>query len=264
MKYRVGILGCGWFGLQLAIELIELGYSVKGSTTSRDKIDGFKKVNVEPYLIDLNNLSEAVLVEFLASIDVLVVTIPPIRNQVENIYAANFRKLLKFIEYSDIKQVVMMSSVSVYAPNKEVVTEDSICFSTEVTAKNILEAEQVFWKETSINACIVRLGGLFGKNREPVNYICNKEFFENPELPVNMIHLDDITRFVTELIESKLPIQTIYNLVSPNYASRFDYYRKRAKICGLELPKLGSNNWSQFKKVSGAKATQELNFNYQY
>ena len=35
---KISILGCGWLGLPLAKALIENGFSVKGSTTSTDKL----------------------------------------------------------------------------------------------------------------------------------------------------------------------------------------------------------------------------------
>ena len=36
---RVSVLGCGWLGKPLAISLLDEGYSVKGSTTSEDKLE---------------------------------------------------------------------------------------------------------------------------------------------------------------------------------------------------------------------------------
>ena len=38
MNQRISILGCGWLGLPLAVELISKGYKVNGSTTSMTKV----------------------------------------------------------------------------------------------------------------------------------------------------------------------------------------------------------------------------------
>ena len=35
---KISILGCGWLGLPLAKAIVENGFSVKGSTTSSEKI----------------------------------------------------------------------------------------------------------------------------------------------------------------------------------------------------------------------------------
>ena len=36
---NVGILGCGWLGTPLATSFLDVGFKVKGSTTSVEKID---------------------------------------------------------------------------------------------------------------------------------------------------------------------------------------------------------------------------------
>ena len=45
----ISILGCGWLGLPLARQLIKLGYSVKGSTTSPEKIQILKGSQIDGY-----------------------------------------------------------------------------------------------------------------------------------------------------------------------------------------------------------------------
>ena len=35
---KISILGCGWLGFPLAKSLVEKGFSVKGSTTSENKL----------------------------------------------------------------------------------------------------------------------------------------------------------------------------------------------------------------------------------
>jgi glycerol-3-phosphate dehydrogenase len=36
----ISILGCGWYGTALAVDLIEKGILIKGSTTSTEKMAG--------------------------------------------------------------------------------------------------------------------------------------------------------------------------------------------------------------------------------
>jgi len=47
----ISILGCGWLGLPLAEHFRDAGYSVKGSTTSDDKIELLKGKQIAPFLI---------------------------------------------------------------------------------------------------------------------------------------------------------------------------------------------------------------------
>ena len=72
MKAKVSVLGCGWLGKPLAIELIKNGHAVKGSTTTNEKINELKENGIEPYLIDINELGD--ISDFLNS-SVLVIAI---------------------------------------------------------------------------------------------------------------------------------------------------------------------------------------------
>ena len=50
---KISILGCGWLGFPLAKKLIEIGFEVKGSTTSENKLALLKSNNIEPFLLRL-------------------------------------------------------------------------------------------------------------------------------------------------------------------------------------------------------------------
>ena len=49
---KIGIIGCGWLGLPLAKEFISNNYKVKGSTTTKEKLEILKTEGIEAYLID--------------------------------------------------------------------------------------------------------------------------------------------------------------------------------------------------------------------
>lgn len=264
MTHKIGILGCGWLGFPLAQQLVNLGFDVKGTTTSEAKMESLQHVGIAPYKIDLNKLEAATLDCFLQDIALLIITIPPIRNEVTPTYAANFAKLLPYLTKHNIQKVIMMSSVSLYAPSKLTVTEDSLAYSMEQTAQQILAAEQVLLTAHSINTYILRLGGLFGNDREPVRYICAKDTLENPQLSINMIHLDDIIQFTTALIQEDITTSSVFNIVSPNYKNRIDYYTKRAQACNLTLPPNGDTNTEIEKKVSGNKIAKHTKLTYRY
>lgn len=52
---KISILGCGWLGLPLAKQLIKKGFSVKGSTTSEEKISILKTEGIISFLISLSD-----------------------------------------------------------------------------------------------------------------------------------------------------------------------------------------------------------------
>ena len=45
---KISILGCGWLGFPLAKALLSKGLSVKGSTTSSEKLATLEKAGITP------------------------------------------------------------------------------------------------------------------------------------------------------------------------------------------------------------------------
>lgn len=254
----IGILGCGWLGEALAKTLVNENHTVKGTTTSQNKISALRAKNIIPYVIDLSNDEIPELESFLQDLDLLIIAIPPFRDEPIPTYAENFKKLSGFLN-PDLP-VFMMSSLSVYAPQKTIITEDSNHFSEDTTAKQIRAAEKVL-QSLSKQVTILRLGGLFGTDRHPVAYIAKLPFLNNPDLSINMIHQADIVRFTLFLIE-KEPRDAIYNFVSPAYLNRRFYYTKMSEALALKLPPEGVNDWHLEKKVDGTKIVNQSGLPY--
>ncbi len=261
---NIGILGCGWLGFSLAEELIKENYNVKGTTTTLSKFTILKDNAISPYYIDLQENKIDFLDDFLENIDCLIICIPP-KYQLENFsYKDNFILLIPFLEKHSITKVIFMSSVSVYAPSPNLITEKSRLINQDIKSKQIFDAENLFLNHPSINVSILRLGGLFGLDRKPVKYICAKDELQNPDLPINMVHQYDIIAYTKSIIKKDFESNSIFNLVSNKYHSRLDYYTKQALKENLTLPALGTNNTQLYKKISGDKIVQFTNIEYQY
>lgn len=259
----IGILGCGWLGLHLSQYLLDKQYNIKGSTTSEAKLPELEAVGITPYLVNLQNIKEEQIHSFLTDVDVLVITIPPIRGEASDLYQQSFERLIPYLNQHGIQNVIMMSSVSVYAPQEQEVTEESNAYSNDPTSKQILAAEQVLLQASGLTTYILRLGGLFGPDRKPVRYIVNRGILDNPALPINMIHLRDILQFTAALLAQEFTVTNVFNLVSPLYSNRLDYYTQEAEELGLTLPPLGENDWATYRKISGAKIVQQTGISYQ-
>lgn len=259
----IGILGCGWLGLHLSQHLLDKSFIIKGSTTSTSKLEELKTKGIDPYLVDLQQPNDEQIHAFLQDIDTLIITIPPIRGEESTLYQASFQRLLPYLKQNKVEKVMMMSSVSVYAPSENAITESCTSYSNDPTSRQILAAEEVLFTADGFASCILRLGGLFGPDRKPVRYIVNRGVLDNPALPINMIHLNDIIQFTTALIEQGFTSNTVYNLVSPYYENRLDYYTKEADELGLTLPPLGENDWNTHRKITGTKIVQQTGIDYQ-
>ena len=260
----IGILGYGWLGTNLAKQLLALGYLVKGTTTTPEKLTQLQEQGLTTYQLNLQDQSIDQLDDFLEGLNLLIITIPPFRGETTPTYKKNFDLLLPYLHKHNINKVIMMSSVSVYAAQKELITETNTVYAVEPTAQQIVTAEQTLLQDKKLFPCILRLGGLFGPDRHPVKYICSRDVFDNPNLPINMIHLQDIINYTLAIIKQNWNEPTIYNLVSPLHESRRAYYENQAKELGLELPPLGKDDDTTYRKVDGTKIAQHTNIDYTF
>jgi len=143
---NVSILGCGWLGKPLAISFLEDGFSVKGSTTSEDKIAILEALEIDTHLVNISEFEEYDL--FLES-DILIIAITSKDTD-------GFENLIAQIQESSIQKVIFISSTSVYPRSNKVMTEDAEVINNHplVDCINIIHEiiNQNCWNET-FNAC---------------------------------------------------------------------------------------------------------------
>ncbi|PCH61795.1 MAG: hypothetical protein COC19_04240 [SAR86 cluster bacterium] len=66
LNKEISLLGCGWLGFPLAINLTRKGYNVKGSTTSESKLAKLKSNGIIPFCIHLSQINKG-MSDFLSS-----------------------------------------------------------------------------------------------------------------------------------------------------------------------------------------------------
>ena len=220
MKKTISILGCGWLGKALAIELIKKNYSVKGSTTSSHKINELKSIGIQAHLI---NISEFTLdsSEFLKS-DCLIIAITSKQSD-------DFKQLITLIEHSAIKEIIFVSSTSVYPLNNSVVTEASTIQVTPLS-----KIESLFLDNNKLKTTILRFGGLFGYDRQPGNFFKNDTVIKSPEGYINFIHRDDCIGIIEQLINQGVS-RTILNACSGSHPKRREFYTNEFKKAGKAI-----------------------------
>jgi UDP-N-acetyl-D-mannosaminuronate dehydrogenase len=126
---KISVIGCGWLGLPLAINLIDKGFKVNGSSTSNEKLAALKANAIAPFLVQLGKPNNNSLSDFLKA-DLLIVNVPPGRNNEDvNDYSNKMVELAKAISESTIKKIIFISSTSVYDEINELVDETSMSLS---------------------------------------------------------------------------------------------------------------------------------------
>lgn len=264
----VSILGCGWFGLPLGIRLARSGFNVMGSTTTEEKRELLKKHHIGDFLINFTpGLQSPDRVETFFDTDVLVLTIPPgIRKKG---HASRFRLLmdniLPHICASTLQMLIFISSTSVYADcNKVVGEKEAGTGELSESGKILLETEQLLQSKAEFDTTVLRFGGLYGPGRHPVNYLAGKSGLDNPEAPVNLVHLEDCIR-VTERIIRKQVKNEVFNLVCDEHPSRLRYYTEMARRKGLKKPEFKDvSEQDTWKQVSNRHLKKTLPYQFKY
>ncbi|TRW22778.1 SDR family oxidoreductase [Flavobacterium zepuense] len=260
---QISILGCGWLGLPLAKALLNIGFSVKGSTTSPEKLQILSTANIQPYQITLGeNPEEETIYNFLSGSEVLIINIPPsIMATGSDNYPGKMQQLIPHIVKAGIQKVLFVSATSVYADEDKEVTEETPAKPDTESGRQILQAEEVLQNSPDFKTTILRLGGLFGEERHPIKYLAGRENIANPNAPINLIHLYDCIGISLAILDKEAWGDT-FNGVMPQHPTREDYYCGQAKAMDLPLPKFNHSVPSIGKTILSNKVTDVLGYNF--
>ncbi|MBD1396207.1 SDR family oxidoreductase [Pontibacter sp. JH31] len=261
-KAAISVMGCGWLGLPLARRFAQLGYRVKGSTTTPEKLDNLRQEGIDPYLIDLANASEnqQALRDFLLA-EVLILNIPPkLRSDGGESYLQQMRLLLTFLRASPVSRVLFVSSTSVYQDLNRAVSEEDVFYTEERDPTNaLLLAENMFRDSEDWVCTVVRFGGLVGGSRQPGRFMAGKQNLPNGDAPVNLIHLDDCLNILQRIVEQE-KWGEVYNACADGHPSRRDFYREATRALGLEPPEFADMEETKFKLISSQKLKDDLSY----
>ena len=237
MNNYIGIIGCGWLGLPLAEALVLDGFNVKGSTTAENKLSILNNAGIAPYLISLSeNSIEGDITNFLNGVKTLVLNVPPkLRGTNSENYVAKMQVLYFAIKKSEVKNIVFVSSTSVYGDIDGEVTEKTIPSPTTASGKQLLASENIFKNDPLLQTTIIRFGGLISEDRHPVTMLSKKDNLQNGNMPVNLIHRNDCIRII-ELILKEGTWNVIINGVYPKHPTKKEYYKREAILRDLKPP----------------------------
>jgi nucleoside-diphosphate-sugar epimerase len=259
---KISILGCGWLGFPLAQYLIENDFCVKGSTTSAEKFDLFLENKITPFAINLTeNEIKGEIDTFLHASEVLIIAIPPkLRKSNTENFVSKIQLLIPHIQQSTIQKVLFISSTAVYGENQPVVDENSPTNPETESGKQLLEAEQLL--QSKFSTTIIRFGGLIGPNRNPARFLSGQHNLENPDAPVNLIHLHDCISIIYTILQKQCWGAT-FNAVAPQHPTRKAYYTNKATELGLPLPQFQHTNNSIGKTVHCNALYNLLDYTFQ-
>ena len=251
---QISILGCGWLGFPLAKTLLQNGFTVKGSTTSADKLALLENAGIQAFLISLKaEETQGKAMDFLENSTILIIDIPPkLRGLEKENFVAKIQKLVPFIEQSTVEKLLFISSTSVYSDKEKHITETVLPNPDTESGIQLLASEKLLQSNKSFQTTILRFGGLIGEDRHPIKFLAGRKDVENPEAPINMIHQDDCIGIILKIITTHSWGET-FNAAAPFHPSREDYYIHKAIELGLAAPTFNHEKPSVGKIIDSGK-----------
>lgn len=243
----ITILGAGWLGLSLAKELKNNNYDVLATyRNSMTKYDLYE-ANINAIKLDLtvDDIPNEVFYR-----DIICILIPPSKN--DN-YVQILEKIAKNNKIANLKQVIFISSTSVYEESDLPKDETSSIKENSTIA----QAEKLF--KNLKNSCILRFAGLMGEKRYLAKYY--NDIVENSQAIVNHIHKDDAVGIIEKIITEN--IHGIYNICAPLHPTRQTVIENQCKVLNKKEPSFieGNNHKS---KIITSKIDKKIFYMYKY
>lgn len=265
MRQTIGVMGCGWLGLPLAKSWVQLGVTVRGTTTTTSKCSQLEKVGITAFNVRSTTTSiEGNIGEFLNGLDVLILNVPPkLRRKSSESFVSKMSVLLPYIEQSTVQFVLFISSTSVYGDAQGEVTAKTVPMPTSESGRQLLEAEQVFLKSKKFQTTILRLGGLVGIDRHPITMLSGKSNIKNGNAPINLIHQEDCIGIIQSIVSQSV-WGNIYCAAVDFHPTKKEYYTAVAVKRNLSIPKYTAEKTTQNKKVNSQHLMEDLGYSFRY
>jgi len=215
---NVAIIGCGYVGTAVARHwLEEQGLVVTVTTTTPERVPVLEAMGLRVVLVKGNDLEG--LQSVVENQDTVLLSVGARNSQTyEETYLLTAQTLVSVLKQATtVKQVIYTSSYALYGNRDGAwVDETSPIAPGNGNAEIIAETEQVLLSASSpqMRSCILRLGGIYGKNRELLKIFSRVAGMTRPgngNEPTNWTHLDDIVGAIEFARLNQL--QGIYNLV---------------------------------------------------
>lgn len=248
---QISIVGCGWFGLPFASELVRSGYRVMGSTTSISKREVLEQAGIKPFVLNFpNEAGGEEDADFFRS-EVIFIAIPPKRKEGKaSEYTEKIKSICRNASRGGVKHLVLISSTGVFPNAAREFTESDSPVPDSIASQALLDAESEAKSWKSFSSTIIRFGGLIGEGRNPGRFFAGKEGIENGLAPVNLIHLNDCIGICKAVLD-RSAFGHIFHAVSPQHPTRADFYTRAAARSGFLAPVFKQEllNWKVINSV---------------
>jgi nucleoside-diphosphate-sugar epimerase len=246
---KVAIVGSGYIGTALGVQLLEAGAAVevRATTTSAARLDELASLGFKPYELVLGGTGESRrqgnLVDILRGTALVYFTAAAGGRQnidrYRRIYVEGGRELVNAAAEAGVGRLIYTSSCSVYGQTDGGwVNEQSPTRPSTEHGDVLLEAERVLLdadEASSVESTILRLSGIYGPNRGPQNFADRLAGQEKTggEAYLNLIHRDDVVEALVRL--AAVRHRGVLNWSDDRPATRREYYDRILSDADLPL-----------------------------
>ncbi len=257
---KVSIVGIGWLGFFIAKERFKKGWQVVGTTRTNQKKEVLEKYVTHQVVYNLEDISEETHeLECILNTNWLILTIPPSSSPH---YTENIVGLVTQLKrYNPKANVIYLSSISVYGEQQGVISEQSPIQPITENAMKIAKLEERLNYLLRDKLFILRLGGLIGEDRHPINFLSGRKL-KKPDQPVNLVHQEDVVRLIAEIMDEGL-LSGLYNVCSPEHPDKSAYYSWVATQKKIAPPTFSFSE-KKVDKVVTCETIKETNFQFKY
>jgi nucleoside-diphosphate-sugar epimerase len=236
---KIAIIGCGYVGKAIAQQWYQQGHELTVTTTTPEKVTQLEDIAHHVKIFRGDDLEG--LKEICEGQDVILLSLGS-QGRSEEQYrlsyvqtAQSLREALK--NNHTVKQVIYTSSYSIVGNHDGAwVDENTPDQPANIFAEILLETEQILssMENDDRHFCILRLGGIYGENREILKIFRNAMGETRPGNGLeygNWVHLEDIVAGIQFAVRQKL--SGLFNLVGDEPMQRKKMLDKLAEKYNL-------------------------------
>ena len=240
---RVLIVGCGYVGVPLGVELVRRGHEVFGLRRHVDSTPQLLESGITPVVADITQRDE--LFGIPGTFDWVINTVASAKGGADEyraVYREGTRHLIEWLSRARPRKYVYTSSTSVYAQTDgSWVTEESPTEPENETSQVLVETEQLLLeaaRKTNFPGVLLRVAGIYGPGRGHFfqQYLRGEaQILGNGERIINMIHRDDVVRAIVCALE-KGAAGGICNIVDDEPVTQHEFFHWLSNRLGRPMP----------------------------
>jgi nucleoside-diphosphate-sugar epimerase len=252
------VMGAGYVGMALLKDFQNQSFEIAITTTQKEKVETLKSYGTDVLLLD--SKQDANLKNLINTSDGIIILVAPGNSQnYEETYLHTSKRICSLLKDRKTPFYLLYTSSTFVCEGQhdKWVTEEMDLNPPSENAKILLETEH-HYLNCGVESCILRLGGIYGPQRELIDRALR---FSGLELPgsgdesTNHIHLDDIVDGIKFCLCHRLT--GVYQLVNDDHRTRKQLYSELCESVQIPLP-FWKDNHSQSRRGGYRVSNQKI------